>query len=65
MPLLFLLLIAIPMALLVFWVWMYREMLNNDYLSPSEKNFWTIAFIFFNVFAAAYYYSTEYRNRRW
>ncbi len=65
MPLIMLLLIAIPIGLLVFWIRMYREMLNNDYLSPAEKNTWTMAFMFFNVFAAAYYYSTEYRNRRY
>ena len=65
MPLVVLLLIAIPMGLLVFWIRMYREMLNNDYLSPAEKNTWTMAFMLLNVFAAAYYYSTEYRNHRY
>ena len=58
LPLLF----VIP--LIVFWAWMFRDMVANDNLPDNAKNAWTIAFIFLNVFAAVYYYATEYRSRR-
>ncbi len=57
-----LLLLVVVVPLLAFWAWMFREMMNNDYLSPSAKNFWMMAFLVFNVLAAIYYYSTVYRN---
>ncbi len=57
-------LLLIPIPLLAFWVWMYREMMRNEYLTPAAKNYWMMMFIFFNVLAAAYYYATEYRNTR-
>lgn len=56
------LLLVIP--LLIFWAWMFRDMIRNANLPDSAKNAWTIAFLFLNVFAAVYYYATEYRNRR-
>lgn len=59
--------------LVVFWLWMFREMSNNHRLPsnsaapltwpPSTKYGWTFAFIFMNVFAAVFYYFYEYRNR--
>jgi amino acid transporter len=59
--------------LVVFWLWMFRDMTNNGYLPnnstapltwpPSSKYNWTLAFIFLNVFAAAFYYVYEYRKR--
>lgn len=55
-------LLAIPIGFLAFWVWMYREMMRNEYLTPAAKNYWTMMFIFFNVLTAVYYYATEYRN---
>ncbi len=63
----------IVLPLMVFWVWMFWDMTNNDDLPsnstapltwpPSSKFNWTLAFIFLSVFAAFLYYFTEYRNR--
>jgi hypothetical protein len=51
------------LPLLVFWLWMARDMANNDNLPGSSKNYWTLAFLFLSVFAAVFYYVTEYRKR--
>jgi hypothetical protein len=56
------LLLVVP--LIAFWIWMLRDMLNNDNLPDTARNTWLIAFIFLNVFAAAFYYVYEYRNKR-
>jgi hypothetical protein len=54
--------------LIVFWLLMFRDMLNRNNLpnlmTSDSKSDWTFAFIFLNVFAAVLYYSTVYRNRR-
>jgi hypothetical protein len=55
------LVVAIP--LLVFWGWMFRDMLNNDYLPSQARNLWILAFVLMNVFGAVWYYVTEYRYR--
>ncbi len=47
-----------------FWVWMVRDMINNDRLTSDEKNTWMWIFILLNVFGAAIYYGNVYRNRR-
>jgi uncharacterized RDD family membrane protein YckC len=60
-PLITGLIIALP--LIVFWLWMFRDMINNDNLPSSSKDYWMLAFIFMNVFAAVFYYATVYRNR--
>lgn len=49
--------------LLVFWAWMLRDMLNNDYLPSKAKNDWLLAFVLLNVFGAVLYYSNIYRNK--
>jgi hypothetical protein len=65
--------------LVIFYLWMFRHMLHNDYLtsnpwvffgmmhynnSPPNLRFnWTMAFLLLNVFAAALYYFVEYGNR--
>jgi hypothetical protein len=56
------LLLVIP--LIAFWIWMFRDMLNNRDLSDTARNGWIIAFIFLNAFAAVVYYVYEYRNKR-
>ena len=48
--------------LLVFYLWMFRDMTNNDNLSSDSKYTWTWAFIFLNVFAAVLYF-VQYKNR--
>ena len=66
----------IPMIFLlpfiVFWLWMFRDMMNNDNLpsinlptsiARDSKSDWTLLFVFMNVFAAAIYYANVYRNR--
>jgi hypothetical protein len=60
---LFLVSLIFILPMLAFYLWMFREMANNDRLSPDERYKWMWAFIFFNVFAAAVYYVYEYRNR--
>lgn len=67
----------IVLPLLVFWFWMFSDMTNNEDLPrwmfwdvtnndslPGRRFNWTLAFVFMNVFAAAIYYSTVYRNRQ-
>ena len=49
---------------IIFWIWMFRDMLNNGNLSDTAKSTWTVAFIFLNAFAAVFYYVYEYRSRR-
>jgi hypothetical protein len=59
--------------LIVFWLWMFRDMTNNDRLPgnsaaplswpPKSKYTWTLAFIFMNVFAAIFYYFYEHRTK--
>jgi len=60
--------LIIPLLVLAvglsFWGWMFRDMVTNDELPASVKETWTFLFILLNVFAAAIYYSTIYRNRR-
>ncbi len=46
-----------------FWAWMFWDMTNHDTFQTTTKYYWTLAFVFLNVFAAAYYYVYEYRNR--
>lgn len=48
---------------LAFWGWMFRDMMNNDRLTSSEKNTWTWIFILLNVFGTAIYYANVYRDR--
>ena len=49
---------------LVFWGWMFWEMITNDGLSADEKQTWTFVFILLNIFGAALYCINVYRNRR-
>ena len=64
--------LIIILPLLAFYLWMFRDMAENDNLPsnssppltwpPTSKYGWTVAFIFLNVFAALMYYSLEYRK---
>ncbi len=51
------------LPLIVFWLWMAWDLGGNVNLSGNEKFYWTLAFIFANVFAAVFYYVYEYRKR--
>jgi len=55
------LIIILPMV--VFWLWMAWDLGKNDNMSGNEKFYWTLAFLFMNVFAAVFYYVTEYRKK--
>jgi hypothetical protein len=54
---------VISLPLIGFWFLMFRDMLDNQYLSRQERNTWTLAFVFINLFAAFWYYFVEYKNR--
>jgi CDP-diglyceride synthetase len=56
------LILIIPVV--ICWLWMFRDMLNNNNLPDTSMASRTVAFIFLNVFAAVFYYVYEYRNRR-
>ena len=66
--------VILLLPLIAFWIWMFRDMTRNASLPdnstrpltwpPSSKYNWTLAFIFLNVFAAAFYYALEYRKRQ-
>ncbi|HEY1386895.1 MAG TPA: hypothetical protein VGF38_00015 [Ktedonobacterales bacterium] len=56
--------LVLIIPVIIFWVWMFRDMLNNDSLSDTARSTWTVAFIFLNAFAAVFYYVYEYRSRR-
>ena len=54
--------LLITLPLIVFWLWMARDLDRNDRLSGNEKTYWMLAFLFMNVFAAVFYYVYEYRK---
>lgn len=56
--------LVLVIPVIIFWIWMFRDMLNNGNLSDTAKSTWTVAFIFLNAFAAVFYYVYEYRSRR-
>lgn len=49
--------------LVVFYLWMFRDMTENTVLSDAERFNWTWAFLLLNVFAAAVYFLTYRRPR--
>jgi hypothetical protein len=54
--------LALSLPLLAFWAWMAWHMTRNNRLTDSQKMTWALAFVFLNIFAAAWYYYTEYRR---
>lgn len=56
--------LVIVLPLIAFWIWMFRDMINNDELNSAAKDYWALAFLFLNVFAAGLYYLNIYRDRR-
>jgi hypothetical protein len=65
---------AIALPLMAFWLWMFWEMSVNDQLPsyspkpfslpPTSKFTWTLLFVVFNIFGAIYYCFTAYRKSR-
>ena len=51
------------LVLLVFWGWMLRDMVTNDWLPPNQKYYWAAAFLFTFIVGAGLYYFIEYRPR--
>jgi hypothetical protein len=48
--------------LIAFYLWMFRDMTNNEVLSPDERYTWTMAFILLDIFAAGMYFM-QYKRR--
>ena len=55
------LIVVVP--LILFWAWMFKDMVNNDDLLSVFKPYWIMAFILLNIPAAVFKYYTVYRNR--
>ncbi len=62
-PIILLVLVLTPVPLFAFWLWMFRDMTNNEYITSQARNNWTMQFVFLNIFAAFWYYLVEYRPR--
>jgi hypothetical protein len=67
-----LIIVILPIVPLLFWLWMFWDMSNNDNLPQCFLTFtrgsnstfdWWVAFIFLIVFTAILYYVNVYRNR--
>ncbi len=64
--------LIVMLAVVVFWLWMFKAMTENEYLPPCFITLtngqnplfdWTFAFVVLSIFTAAFYYATEYRKR--
>lgn len=62
-PVMSMLVTLLPFVALAFWLWMAWDLSGNHSLSGRERVYWQLAFLFVNVFAAVFYYATEYRKR--
>ena len=51
-------------ALVGFWVWMFRDMLQNDDLTRDQKRACLRLFLVLNVLGAAIYYAGIYNCQR-
>ena len=49
--------------LIVFWAFMFKDMLNNVNMPGVFKQYWMVAFILLNIPAAIFYYYTVYKSR--
>ncbi len=54
------LIVVVP--LIVFWGWMFNDMVKNENVPSIFKPYWMLAFILLNIPAAIFYYYTVYRN---
>jgi amino acid transporter len=61
----------IPLSILVFWAWMFADMMKNDNLPSCFVTFtggrdpkfdWMVVFFLLSFFAAVFYYSNVYRR---
>jgi len=37
--------VLFSLTVISFWLWMFVEMIRNDDIDPTAKNYWTVAFI--------------------
>ncbi len=56
-------LVLLPIPLLIFWMWMFSDMMRNDEIPTNLKFQWFLAFIFLNIFAAILYYFQTYSKK--
>lgn len=49
--------------LLIFWMWMFWEMMRDERIVFPAKTYWALAFVVLNIFTAVYYYATFYRDK--
>ena len=63
----------VPIILVIFWLWMFWDMANNEdlptcYISLTNgRNIrfdWMFAFVFLSILTAGYYFFVEYRPIR-
>jgi hypothetical protein len=52
------------LALTVFGIWMFIDMLLNKSISPLLKIIWVLGFVFISLVAAAVYYFDEYKHKK-
>ncbi len=57
-----LILLLIPLPFAAFWLWMFWDMMNNEYLPEQSRTTWMVAFVFLNFFTAVYYYFNVYKK---
>jgi uncharacterized RDD family membrane protein YckC len=55
--------LVIIIPLVVFWLWMFEDMIRNRDLPGEAKQTWVFVFVLLNVFGAVIYFATVYRNR--
>ena len=55
--------LVVIVPLIVFWAFMFKDMLNNDNMPSIFRPYWMMAFVLLNIPAAIFYYYTVYRDR--
>ena len=55
--------LVVVVPLIVFWAFMFKDMLNNDNMPSMFKPYWMMAFVLLNIPAAIFYYYTAYKDR--
>ncbi len=55
--------LVVVIPLIVFWAFMFKDMLNSDTMPSIFKPYWMMAFVLLNIPAAIFYSYTVYRDR--
>lgn len=53
----------VVLALGVFVIWMFVDMLRDKIITPGLKIVWVLGFVFLTVIATAVYYFDQYRHK--